>query len=114
RRQADDHAGLPEAFGERYGNLVDDTLDVSERMALDVSDRQLSDSMLGIVDLRAEQAASARDAMIVMPYLATGSSTRFNDWIASLTAQDAAAAKFLASATPSEREAFTTLRAESS
>ena len=114
RRQADDHAGLPEAFGERYGNLVDDTLDVSTRMALDVSDRQLSDSMLGIVDLRSEQAASARDAMIVMPYLVTGSSTQFNDWIASLTAQDAAAAKFVASATPSEREAFTKLRAESS
>ena len=107
RRQADDHAGLPEAFGERYGNLVDDALDVSERMALDVSDRQLSDSMLGIVDLRREQAASARDAMIVMPYLVTGSSTQFNDWIASLTAQDAAAAKFVASATPNEREAFT-------
>ena len=114
RRQADDHAGLPEAFGERYGNLVDDTLDVSTRMALDVSDRQLSDSMLGIVDLRSEQAASVRDAMIVMPYLVTGSSTQFNDWIASLTAQDAAAAKFVASATPSEREAFTRLRAESS
>src|SRR5690242_1260365 len=46
RRQADDHAGLPEAFGDRYGNLVDDTLGVSERMARDVSDRQLSDSML--------------------------------------------------------------------
>ena len=111
RRQADDHAGLPEAFGERYGTLVDDTLDVSERMARDVSDRQLSDSMLGIVDLRAEQAASARDAMIVMPYLVTGSSTQFNDWIAALTAQESAAAKFLASATPSESEVFTELRA---
>jgi methyl-accepting chemotaxis protein len=111
RRQADDHAGLPEAFGERYGTLVDDTLDVSERMARDVSDRQLSDSMLGIVDLRAEQAASAQDAMIVMPYLVTGSSTQFNDWIAALAAQDNATAKFLASATPSEREAFTELRA---
>src|SRR5262249_16603016 len=114
RRQADDHAGLPEAFGDRYNNLIDNTLDVSERMARDVSDRQLSDSMLGIVDLRTEQAQSARDAMIVMPYLVTGSSTQFNDWIASLTAQDAAAAKFLAAATPQERDAFTRLRAESS
>jgi len=114
RRQADEHAGLPEAFGDRYGNLIDDTLDVAERMAIDVSDRQLSDSMLGIVDLRTEQAASARDAMIVMPYLVTGSSTQLNDWIASLTAQEAAAAKFVASATPAERDAFAQQRAESS
>ena len=106
RRQVDELAGLPAAFGDRYSNLDDDVLDVSERLARDVSDRQLSDSMLGIVDLRREQAASVRDAMIVLPYITAGSSTQFNEWIASLTAQDAASAKFLASATPAERSAF--------
>lgn len=113
RRQVDELAGLPATFGDRYSNLDEDVLDVSERLARDVSDRQLSDSMLGIVDLRREQAASARDAMIVLPYITQGSSTQFNEWIASLTAQDAASAKFLASATPEERSAFERLRAES-
>jgi HAMP domain-containing protein len=114
RQQVDESAGLPATFGDQYGDLDDEVLDVAERLARDIGDRQLSVSMVGIVDLRREQAASARDAMIVLPYLATGSSTQFNAWIASLTAQDAAAAKFLASATPAERAAFQKLRAESS
>ncbi len=60
RRQADDQAGLPAAFADRYAGLTDSTIDVSARLARDVDDRSLSDAMLGIVNLRREQAAARR------------------------------------------------------
>jgi len=106
RRQADEQAGLPAAFAQRYSGLTADSLAVSDRLARDVADRQLSESMLGIVQLRRAQAASADDAMVVLPYLVTGSSTQFSEWTNSVKAEDDATAAFLASATSDQRAAY--------
>lgn len=110
RRQADERAGLPTAFADRYADLTDATIDVSARLARDVDDRSLSDGMLGIVNLRREQAAAADDAMIVLPLLATGSSTQLNEWIAAIGDQQDARAAFLESATADQRAAFDRVR----
>ncbi|GMU77886.1 MAG: hypothetical protein AMXMBFR46_06840 [Acidimicrobiia bacterium] len=106
RRQADERAGLPVAFAERYAGLTDETIDVSARLARDVDDRQLSDALLGIVSLRREQAGHAREAMVVLPYLVSGSSTQYTDWVAAVESQDAALDAFLGSASPEARSAF--------
>lgn len=112
RRQADEQAGLAAAFGDRYAGLTGEAIDVSARLARDTEDRRLSDSMLGIVNLRREQAENAREAMIVLPFLVTGTSTQFNDWVTSVEAQKAALDAFLSSASPAERAAFTRVRGE--
>ena len=112
RKQADEQAGLPAAFAERYSGITTDAIDVSDRLARDVADRQLSDSMLGIASLRREQAAAADDAMVVLPYLVTSSSTQLNAWINTLREQDDATAAFLASATPEQRAAYDRARAD--
>jgi HAMP domain-containing protein/anti-sigma regulatory factor (Ser/Thr protein kinase) len=106
RQQADEQAGLPAAFAERYSGITADAVDVSARLARDVDDRQLSDSMLGIVSLRREQASAADDAMIVLPYLVTSNTTQFSSWITAIREQDDASAAFLASATPEQRAAY--------
>ena len=112
RRQADDQAGLPAAFADRYEGLTDATIDVSARLARDVTDRGLSDDMLGIVSLRREQAAAADDAMVVLPYLVTTSSSQLNEWIAAIGDQQDARAVFTASASPEQRDAFARARAD--
>jgi len=110
RRQADELAGLPSAFGGRYVSLADDAVGVSALVARDIDDRALSERMAGIVELRRERAEAAREAMIVLPYLATGTSTQFSDWVASREAQDAARRAFVSSASPAEQAAFLRLR----
>ena len=62
RRQADDRAGLPAAFGERYRGLDGDVLGVAGLLARDVEDRELADAERAVVDLRRAQAATARGA----------------------------------------------------
>jgi len=106
RRQADEQAGLPAAFADRYSSLTDATIDVSARLARDVQDRDLSDDMLGIVNLRREQAAAADDAMIVMPFLVAGTSTELNEWITAIGTQEDASTAFRAAASAEQIDAF--------
>src|SRR5262249_61809294 len=52
------------------------------------------------------QAQGAREAMIALPYLATGSSTQLSAYLATVSAQGAAKDAFSSSASPAERAAF--------
>ena len=94
-----------------YLDLGSDTLAVSELVARDLSNRDLSASMLGLVDLRREQLERAREAEIVLPFVVTGKSDQLAGWISAITAQRADVAKFRAAATPSARAAFEKVRA---
>jgi HAMP domain-containing protein/anti-sigma regulatory factor (Ser/Thr protein kinase) len=106
RRQADDRAGLPNAFADRYGEMAANAVDVSARLARDVTDRRLSASMLAIVELRREQVTAADEAMIVVAYLASGASTQFGDWVTAVGLQDDNVAAFRATGSADERAAF--------
>lgn len=106
RRQADDRAGLPAAFGERYRGLDGDVLGVAGLLARDVEDRELADAERAVVDLRRAQAATARGAMVALPYLVTGTTTQLDEWAAAAATNEVAVDEFLASASHGARAAF--------
>ncbi|HZP30781.1 MAG TPA: nitrate- and nitrite sensing domain-containing protein, partial [Acidimicrobiia bacterium] len=111
RDQVDGHTAEAANAGATFLDLGNDTLAVSDLVARDLSNRDLSASMLGVVDLRREQLDSAREAEIVLPYVVTGSSDQLANWVSAITAQRADVAKFRAAATPSARAAFEKVRA---
>jgi len=106
RREVDAQTAAAATAGTTYLDLSSDTLAVSELVARDLSNRDLSASMLGLADLRREQLDSAREAEIVLPYVVTGQSDQLTNWISAITAQRADVAKFRAAATPAARAAF--------
>ena len=111
RNQVDGRTAEAANAGATFLDLGNDTLAVSELVARDLSNRDLSASMLGLVDLRREQLESAREAEIVLPFVVTGQSDQLANWVSSITAQRADVAKFRAAATPAARAAFEKVRA---
>jgi signal transduction histidine kinase len=106
RREVDAQTAAAATAGTTYLDLSSDTLGVSELVARDLSNRDLSASMLGLVDLRREQLDSAHEAEIVLPYVVTRQSDQLTNWISAITAQRADVARFRAAATPAARAAF--------
>ena len=111
RNQVDGRTAEAANAGATFLDLGNDTLAVSELVARDLSNRDLSASMLGLVDLRREQLESAREAEIVLPFVVTGQSDQLANWVSAITAQRADVAKFRAAATPAARAAFEKVRA---
>jgi signal transduction histidine kinase len=110
RDQFDGHTAQAGGAGATFLDLGNDTLAVSELVARDLSNRDLSAGMLGIVDLRREQLDNAREAEVVLPFVVTGSSDQITNWVSAITAQRSDVAKFRAAATPAARAAFDKVR----
>jgi len=81
-------------------------LSAASNVAREVEDPRLSTSLHAIVDLRRQQLAVSAEAAVVTSYLA-GGSPELDDWVTSITEQNAQARLFAENGTDAERAAFT-------
>ena len=101
RAQVDLFQNPGDAF---FTTLADQAIVAAAAVARDISDRDLSTSLLGVVDLRQGQVAAAAEASVVVDWL-LGGPGNVAAWDAAVHDQDTAQAAFLQTATPAEARA---------
>jgi HAMP domain-containing protein len=72
RDRVDDLVEGPAETRDYFLSLDDQAIEVAEHIARELADRQVSAGLFGIVDLQRTAQASAREAAVVVPALATG------------------------------------------
>ena len=103
--------GLVERAAETrdyFLSLDDQVIEVAEHIARELADREVSAGLFGIVDLQRAAQASAREAAIVVPALATGTIDPDDraDFSAAVDAQVTHRARFFSIASEEEQLAF--------
>ena len=90
--------------GDVFTSLADQSIVAAAAVARDVKDRDLSTSLLGVVDLRRAQVAAADEASIGVTWL-LGGTGNVAGWDAAVHDQDTATNAFFATSTPAEAHA---------
>ena len=91
--------------GQVFNDLSARALTAAAAVARDIKDRDLSTSLLGIIDLRRGQVSNADEASIVMTWL-LGAHGDVAAWDAAIHDQDTARSAFLTTATAAEAGAY--------
>ncbi len=94
-----------DSFGAAYSDPATSSLNAAAAVARDIKDRNLSTSLLGIVDLRRSQLANAAEASIVVNWILDGHGD-VAGWDAAIHDQATALSDFNQTATPAEAHAY--------
>ncbi|MGQ0802372.1 MAG: nitrate- and nitrite sensing domain-containing protein [Actinomycetota bacterium] len=107
RDRIDERVEGPAETRNYFLSLDDHAIEVAEHMARELADRQVSAGLFGLVDLHRAAQASAREAAIVVPALATGaiSATERAEFGAAVDAQTTYRSRFASIASDEEQRA---------
>ena len=94
-----------DSFGSTFTDLADRSLTTAAAVARDIKDRDLSTSLLGIVDLRRSQVSNADEASIVVNWI-LGDPSDVAAWDAAIHDQATATSDFAETATAAEAHAY--------
>ena len=108
RDRIDELVEGPAVSRDYFLELDDQAIEVAEHMARELADRQVSAGLFGIIDLHRAAQASAREAGVVVPALATGdiSAEERAEFSTAVDAQTGARSRFSSIATEDEQRAF--------
>jgi signal transduction histidine kinase len=108
RDRVDDLIEGPAETRDYFLSLDDQAIEVAEHIARELADRQVSAGLFGLVDLRRAAQASAHEAAVVVPALATAtiSATERAEFAAAVDTQATYRTRFSSIASEEEQLAF--------